>query len=200
MKANKRDDRKSKTTHLTQKDYDAESFDALFRRDGGRETTDDITDFRYILSPIDGMPPLWPRPHKWPFDPELKKRYAKRLSLPLFLVFSDQRVADYAHRHFNYLADLHAKDSAVKPACEWATIICGPSCWDPCHLGIDLTPCTAAEFKSRMMREVFNESGFQFSANMNLRKPPSPPFVRGMLVKYLACKFYANLSPALLNH
>jgi hypothetical protein len=98
----KRDERKSKTTHVTQKDYDAESFDALFRRDGGRETTDDITDFRYILSPIDGMPPLWPRPPKWPFDPELTKRYAKRL-----------RVADYAHRHFNHLADLHAKDSAV---------------------------------------------------------------------------------------
>ena len=54
-----------KPKQVTKKDYDMKSFDALFRKDGDpsgetTKTTNDVTDFRSILSPVDGMPPLWP--------------------------------------------------------------------------------------------------------------------------------------------
>ena len=66
------------STH--RKEYDAKEFASLFDEDGHEggsgtttTTTTDVTDFRSILSPADGMPPLWPRPPSWPFDPKLTK-------------------------------------------------------------------------------------------------------------------------------
>ena len=100
------------------------------------------------------------------------------MTIPLFLLSTDQRVADYAYRHFNHLADMHAKNhgAVVKPASEWATIICGPSCWDPRHLGTDSTPCTAEEFRSRMMCEVFQRYGFNFIRRYEPPQTPIPAF------------------------
>jgi hypothetical protein len=44
-------------------------------------------------------------------------------------------VADYAHRHFNHLADLHAKDSAVTSIwvgnyCLWPVLLGSMSSWN----------------------------------------------------------------------
>jgi len=171
------------------RDYDAKSFDALFEddasHDGGK--IDDVTDFRSILSPVDGMPPLWPRPPRWPFDPILTKKYAERLSIPLLFLSPDQRIADAAHRHFTYLMQQHEEtkeeedgDGSTiiikKPASEWATLICDPSCWDAYHLGTDPTLCTAKEFNRRMENEVFREIGFHYSRPYELPQVPIPSF------------------------
>jgi len=140
--------------------------------------TDDITDFRAFCSCVDGMPPLWPRPPSWPFDPKLTKKFADKMKLPIFCVNppEQQRIPDMAHRHFKYLIKQHEKDADVRPASEWAAVVCGPSCWNPFHLGSDPTPCTSTEFESRMNKEVFGEIGFRFTRPYEIPKRPIPTF------------------------
>ena len=153
---------------------DAASLNALMR--GG--STESIADFRALCSTVDGMPPLWPHPPRWPFDPELTQRYARELKYPLMMITppEQQRIPDMAHRHFNYLIHLHEKDGDVRPASEWASIVCGPSCWEPYHLGSDQTSCTAVEFKSRMDKEVFGGIGFRFARAYEIPEKPIPVY------------------------
>lgn len=142
-------------------------------------SADGITDFRALCSTVDGMPPLWPHPPLWPFDRQLTQKYAGKLGYPMWTINppEQQRIPDMAHRHFNYMIKLYEKkEDDVRPASEWAAIVCGPSCWEPFHLGSDPTPCTAAEFKSRMENEVFRARGFQFSRPYEFPKIPVPTF------------------------
>lgn len=125
----------------------------------------------------DGLPPLYPRPPRWPVDAEIKRKYAEKCHLPPFMVPGDrQQIPDMANRHFQHLAKINDDPNDIRPASEWAAVLCGPSCWDPVHLGTDATPCTAGEFQSRMTKEVFGELGFQFARPYEVPQNPIPTF------------------------
>ena len=125
----------------------------------------------------DGLPPLYPRPPCWPVDAKLKRKYSEILRLPPFLVPGEQQqIPDMANRHFQYLSKINDNPNDTRPASERAAELCGPSCWDPFHLGSDPTPCTAGEFQSRMTKEVFGELGFHFARPYEVPQTPIPTF------------------------
>jgi MYND finger len=87
--------------------------------------------FDAMLSPVDGMPPLWPRAPRWYTDPVVKSRICDRLG-PMLAVLLEmnvaQRQSDNRYNHLKYLASLYGSDDE-RPVDEWCRILLPPTGW-----------------------------------------------------------------------